>query len=127
LPVHPYLYDPEILTTENMKDIYKEYIRESIFNNTSEEIPYFADVVIEKIEEKDEIEIIHASIIVEKKSQKGVLIGKNGQTLKRIGSSARNEIKTLANKNVFLKLFVTVKPGWSQNREILKKLGYDFE
>lgn len=127
MPVHPYLYDPEILTTENMRDIYKEYIRESIFNNTSEEIPYFADVVIEKVEEKEDIDIITASIIVEKKSQKGVLIGKDGQTLKRIGSFARNEIEKLANKKVFLKLFVTVKPGWSQNREILKKLGYDLD
>ncbi len=127
LPIHPYLYDPDILTTENMRDIYKEYIRESIFNNTSEEIPYFADVLIEKIEEKNNMEIVHASIVVEKKSQKGVIIGKDGQTLKRIGSSARSEIEALSGKNIFLKLFVTVKPGWSQNREILKKLGYNFE
>ncbi|MDX1808113.1 MAG: GTPase Era [Sulfurospirillaceae bacterium] len=127
LPVHPYLYDPDILTTENMRDIYKEYIRESIFNNTSEEIPYFADVVVEKVEEREDIEIINASIIVEKKSQKGVLIGKDGQTLRRIGSFARNQIEKIANKKVYLKLYVTVKPGWSQNKDILKKLGYDLE
>ncbi len=124
IPTHPYLYDPEILTTENMKDIYKEYIRESIFDNTSEEIPYFADVVVESVEEKEDIEIINANIIVEKKSQKGIIIGKDGQTLRRIGSYARTEIEKIAKKKVFLKIFVTVKPGWSQNRDILKQMGY---
>ncbi len=124
IPKHPYLYDPQILTTENMRDIYKEYIRESIFENTSEEIPYFADVVIDGIEEKEDIECIDANIIVEKKSQKGIIIGKNGQTLKRIGKNAREKIEKIINKKVFLKIFVTIKPGWSQNKDLLKKLGY---
>ena len=124
LPVHPYLYDPEILTTENMRDIYKEYIRESIFENTSEEIPYFADVMIESIEEKEKIECINANIIVEKKSQKGIVIGKDGQTLKRISMRAREKIERIASKKIFLKIIVIVKPGWSQNREFLKKIGY---
>ena len=124
IPVHPYLYDPEILTTENMRDIYKEYIRESIFENTSEEIPYFADVMIESIEEKEEIECINANIIVEKKSQKGIVIGKDGQTLKRISMRAREKIERIASKKIFLKIIVIVKPGWSQNREFLKKIGY---
>ena len=124
LPVHPYLYDPEILTTENMRDIYKEYIRESIFENTSEEIPYFADVIIESIEEHEDIEQINANIIVEKKSQKSIVIGKDGQTLKRIGKSAREKIEKIADKKIFLKIFVVVKPGWSQNRDFLKKIGY---
>ncbi len=124
IPKHPYLYDPQILTTENMRDIYKEYIRESIFENTSEEIPYFADVVIDGIEEKEDIECIDANIIVEKKSQKGIIIGKNGQTIKRIGKNAREKIEKIINKKVFLKIFVTIKPGWSQNKDLLKKLGY---
>ena len=124
MPKHPYLYDPEILTTENMRDIYKEYIRESIFENTSEEIPYFADVVIESVEESDDIERIYANIIVEKKSQKGIIIGKDGQTLKRIGKKARQKIEKIIDKQAFLKIFVIVKPGWSQNRELLRKIGY---
>jgi len=124
IPVHPYLYDPEILTTENMRDIYKEYIRESIFENTSEEIPYFADVIIESIEEHEDIEQVNANIIVEKKSQKGIVIGKDGQTLKRIGRHAREKIEKIAEKKFFLKIFVVVKPGWSQNRDFLKKIGY---
>ena len=124
IPTHPYLYDPEILTTENMRDIYKEYIRESIFENTSEEIPYFTDVIIDSIDEKEDIEYINANIIVEKKSQKGIVIGKNGQTLKRIGIKAREKIEKIAQKQIFLKIFVVIKPGWSQNREILGKIGY---
>ncbi len=124
LPEHPYLFDTEILTTENLRDIYKEYIREAIFEQTSEEIPYFADVVIDKVDEKEDIEEIYATIIVEKKSQKGIVIGKNGQTIKRIGQYARKEIENIIQKKVFLKLFVVVKPGWSQNKELLKKIGY---
>ena len=124
IPIHPYLYDKDILTTASMRDIYKEYIRESIFENTSEEIPYFADVIVESVEEKDDIDVIHANIIVEKKSQKGIIIGKNGKTIKRIGSYARMRIEKLTHKKSFLKLFVVVKPGWSQNRDFLKKIGY---
>ena len=124
LPKHPFLYDPDILTTENLRDIYKEYIREAIFEQTSEEIPYFADVIIDKVEEKSDIEEIYATIIVEKKSQKGIIIGKNGQTIKRIGTYARREIERILQKKVFLKLFVTIKPGWSQSKDVLKKIGY---
>lgn len=127
IPTHPYLYDKEILTTETLRDIYKEYIRESIFENTSEEIPYFTDVVVESVKEKDDIDVIYANIIVEKKSQKGIIIGKDGKTIKRIGRDARNNIEKLTNKKVFLKIFVIIKPGWSQNRDILKKIGYNLD
>jgi len=127
LPEHPYLYDTEILTTDPVKDLYKEYIREAIFNNTSEEIPYFADVLVEKVEESDEIDNIYATIIVDKKSQKGILIGKNGRTLQRIGFEARKSIENLACKKIFLKLHVVVKQGWSQDKDLLKKIGYIIE
>lgn len=124
MPEHPYLYDPEILTTERSRDIYKELIREAIFENTSDEIPYFADVIIDKVEELDAIDNIYATIIVDKKSQKGIMIGKEGQTIKRIGLHARKSIETLSQKKVFLKLVVIVKQGWSQDKEELKKMGY---
>jgi len=124
LPVHPYYYDPELLTTEKMKDIYREFIRESIFQNTSKEIPYFSDVVIEKVEELPNLEKIYAQIVVEKKSQKGIIIGKDGATLRRIGQSARALIEPLCGKKVFLKLFVVVKPGWTKDRKVLGDLGY---
>lgn len=124
LPEHPYLYDTEILTTDPVKDLYKEYIRESIFNYTSEEIPYFADVLVEKVEESDEIDNIYATIIVDKKSQKGIIIGKDGKTLQKIGYEARKSIENLTDKKVFLKLHVVVKQGWSQDKDLLNKIGY---
>lgn len=127
MPEHPYLYDPEILTTERLRDIYKELIREAIFEHTSDEIPYFSDVIIDKIDEKETIDNIYAIIIVDKKSQKGIVIGKDGQTIKRIGSHARKLIELLSQKRVFLKLVVVVKQGWSQDKEILKKIGYIVE
>jgi len=124
MPEHPYLYDPEILTTERSRDIYKELIREAVFENTSDEIPYFADVVIDKVEELETIDNIYATIIVDKKSQKGIMIGKEGQTIKRIGLNARKLIESLSGKKVFLKLVVIVKQGWSQDKDELKKIGY---
>lgn len=127
MPEHPYLYDPEILTTERSRDIYKELIREAIFDNTSDEIPYFADVLIDKVDEGELVESIYATIIVDKNSQKGIMIGKNGETIKRIGSQARRLIEPLVQKKVFLKLVVIVKQGWSQDKEVLKKIGYILE
>lgn len=127
LPEHPYLYDSEILTTDPLKDLYKEYIREAIFSNTSEEIPYFADVLVEKVEESAEIDKIYVTIIVEKKSQKGIVIGKDGKTLQRIGFEARKSIEKFANKKIFLKVFVAVKQGWSQDKSLLSKFGYIVE
>ena len=127
LPEHPYLYDTDILTTDTLRDLYKEYIREAIFNNTSEEIPYFADVIVEKVEECDKIDNIYANIVVDKKSQKGIIIGKSGKTLQRIGYEARKSIEKMAGKKIFLKLFVVVKQGWSQDKKTLKKIGYILE
>ncbi len=125
LPTSPYYYDPQFLTTSNIKDIYKEYIREAIFEKTSKEIPYFSDVVIERVIEEEEIEKIFAQIIVEKKSQKGILVGKNGESIKRIGKLARAKIERLSGKKAFLKLYVTVKHNWTKDKKFLEKLGYE--
>ena len=125
LPIHPYLFDPEILTTENLRDIYKEFIRESIFENISDEIPYETDVKIDKIEEKPEIDVIKATIIVEKSSQKGMIIGKGATAIKRVGKAAREKIQELTGKKVYLELFVSVKKGWTKNVKALKDLGYE--
>lgn len=124
LDVSPYLYDPDDLTTEMLRDIYKEFIREAIFENISDEIPYESDVVIDKIEEKQNIEHIRATIIIEKESQKGIIIGKNGAAIKRIGQDARAKIEKLTNKPVYLDLFVSVKKGWTNDKKFLQELGY---
>ena len=127
LPQHPYLYDPEILTDSHLRDIYKEFISESIFDNISDEIPYETDVIIDSIEEKPNIDVIKATIVVEKSTQKGMIIGKGATAIKRIGKDARIKIERLSGKKVFLELFVSVKKGWSKNKNGLKELGYNIE
>lgn len=126
LPVGPYLFDTEILTTTNLRDIYREFIRESVFDNISDEIPYEADVIMNKVEEKPNVEVIKATIVVEKQTQKGMIIGEGGIAIKRIGLNARKKIEKLIGKKVYLELFVSVKKGWSKNKEGLRELGYDF-
>jgi GTP-binding protein Era len=121
----PYLFDPEDLTTERMRDLYREFIREAIFDNINDEIPYESDVVIDKVEEDKRVEHIRATIIIEKDSQKGIIIGKGGAAIKRIGKDAREKIEKLVGKPVYLELFVSVKKGWTNDKEFLKELGYD--
>ncbi len=124
LPDSPWLFDPEILTTDNIRDIYKELIRESIFENMSDEIPYESDVLIEKIYEEDHIDRVYATIVVEKETQKGMIVGQKGAGIKRIGKSARELMEKFAGKKIFLDLHVSVKKGWSKNRESLEEFGY---
>ncbi len=124
LPESPWLFDPEILTTDNIRDIYKELIRESIFENMSDEIPYESDVLIEKIYEEEHIDKVYATIVVEKETQKGMIVGQKGVGIKRIGKRAREVMEKFAGKKIFLDLHVSVKKGWSKNREILEEFGY---
>jgi len=120
----PYLYNPDDLTTEMLRDIYKEFIREGIFENISDEIPYESDVIIDKIDEEENLQRIRATIIVEKESQKGIIIGKGGTAIKRIGQHAREKIENLSGAKAYLDLFVSVKKGWSNDKEFLNELGY---
>ena len=101
-------------------------IRESLFENLSDEIPYEADVLMKSFEEGAKIDRIYAHIIVEKQSQKAVVIGKGGATIKRIGICAREKMCRFGNKAIFLKLDVEVYKGWSKQKDVLKKIGYDF-
>jgi len=126
IPESPYLYDPEELTTEHLRDIYREFIREAIFEETSAEIPYESDVVIDKVNEGGKIEKIEATIIVEKQTQKNMIIGVGGKTVKRIGANSRRKIESLLQKKVYLQLFVSVKKGWSKNKKSLEDIGYIF-
>lgn len=126
LPQSPFLYDEELLTPATLKEIYKEMIRESLFENLSDEIPYEADVLMKSFEEGAKIDRIYAHIIVEKQSQKAVVIGKGGATIKRIGICAREKMCRFGNKAIFLKLDVEVYKGWSKQKDVLKKIGYDF-
>ncbi|MBU0721254.1 GTPase Era [bacterium] len=124
LPDSPFLFDPEDLTSELVRDIYAGFIREGIFENISDEIPYESDVLIDKIVEEDTIDKIHATIIIEKDSQKGIIIGKGGESIKRIGKYARQKIETLSGKKAYLELQVSVKKGWSKDKAFLEEIGY---
>jgi len=127
LPQHPYLFDPELMTTQNLRDIYKEFIREAIFENISDEIPYETDVIVNKVEEKPNVDVIKATIVVQKDTQKGMIIGKGATAIKRIGKGARVKIEKLTSKKCFLELFVSVKKNWTKNKEALKSLGYKID
>jgi GTP-binding protein Era len=126
LPESPYLYDTELMTTENIRDIYKELIRESIFENLSDEIPYESDVIIDKIDESPNMDKVYATIVVEKDTQKGMIVGKQGEGIKRVGKLARVHLETFAQKKIYLDLHVSVKKGWSKNRDDLESFGYVF-
>ena len=125
LPESPFLFDPEDLTSELVRDIYAGFIREGIFENVSDEVPYESDVIIESIDEEDHVDIITAMIIIEKESQKGIIIGKGGESIKRIGKSAREKIERLSTKKAYLNLQVVVKKGWTKDVNFLKEIGYD--
>ncbi|RUM46160.1 MAG: GTPase Era [Hydrogenimonas sp.] len=126
LPCSPWLYDPELLTTTNIREIYREMIRESIFENLSDEIPYETDVIIEKIDEQPHLDRVQATIVAEKKSQKMIIVGRGGSTIKRIGRDARLKMEQFSGKKIYLELFVSVKSGWSKNKKMLSELGYNF-
>ncbi|MEA3228451.1 MAG: GTPase Era [Campylobacterota bacterium] len=124
LPDSPFLFDPQDLTSELVRDIYAGFIREAIFENVSDEVPYESDVIIESIEEENKIDRIYAMIIIEKESQKGIIIGKGGESIKRIGKSAREKIERLSMKKSFLNLQVVVKKGWTKDKVFLEEIGY---
>ncbi|MCV3451031.1 GTPase Era [Campylobacter lari] len=125
LPEHPYYFDPEFITTTNEKDIYRDFILEAIYENLSDEIPYSTEVKIEKIKELEQIYYINATIITDSNSHKGIILGKDGTTIKRIGKEARVKIEKLAQKKVMLKLFVQLEKNWHKNEQNLKKILYD--
>ena len=125
LPEHEYFYDPEFLTPTNEKEIFREFILEAIYENLSDEIPYLSDAIIKSVKEKTGITEIYASIITERDIHKSMIIGKNGETIKRIGIFARKLIQNLTNTKVFLKLDVVVKKGWSNEEKSLNQIiGY---
>ncbi|WP_149714558.1 GTPase Era [Campylobacter concisus] len=125
LPEHEYFYDPEFLTPTNEKEIFREFILEAIYENLSDEIPYLSDAIIKSVKEKTGITEIYASIITEREIHKSMIIGKNGETIKRIGIFARKLIQNLTGSKVFLKLDVVVKKGWSKEEKSLNQIiGY---
>ncbi|BEE29610.1 hypothetical protein ATCC49503_11300 [Helicobacter pylori] len=108
------------MSDEKMRDIYKEIIRESLFDFLSDEIPYESDVMIDKFIEEERMDKVYARIIVEKESQKKIVIGKNGVNIKRIGTNARLKMQEVGEKKVFLNLQVIAQKSWSKEEKACK-------
>lgn len=127
LPEGELLYPEDVVTEETMRDVAEEIVREKILLNTSDEIPHSVAVKIESYSESEDIDRIYATIYCETKSQKGILIGKNGSMLKTIGSEARIELEKIVEKKVFLGLEVKVEKDWRKKQSSLKEFGYEQE
>lgn len=125
LPEGELLYPEDVVTEETMRDVTEEVIREKILINTSDEIPHSVAVKIESYNESDDIDRIYAAIFCETKSQKGILIGKGGSLLKKIGTEARQELEKIVEKKVFLGLEVKVEKDWRKKQSSLKNFGYE--
>ena len=123
-PGKPY-FPPDYLTDQPERTVVAELIREKILSHTREELPYSTTVMVDSFKTDDEKKLIRitATIYVDKQSQKGIVIGKDGSMLKRIGTQARQDIERILNSKVFLQLWVKVKKGWRQNEQFLQKLG----
>jgi GTPase len=137
LPEGEPLFPEDMLTDQAERVLVGEYVREQLLRHTREEIPYSCAVVVDHFDESERapsegpkgprkgLVRIYASIVVERDSQKAIVIGKRGQMLKTIGTDARKAIERLLGANVYLDLRVTVEPRWSERPEALRKLGYE--
>ncbi len=124
LPPSPPYFGKDALTDKPARFFVTEIIREKILLNYDKEVPYSTEVIVEKFEEKDTSIHIMAVVYVERDSQKGILIGKGGAMLKKVGIQARKDIETFFGKSVYLELFVKVEPNWRNRDNKLKAFGY---
>lgn len=124
LPVSAPYFGKDALTDKPARFFVTEIIREKILLNYDKEIPYSAEVIVEKFDEKEGAIHIMAVIYVERDSQKGILIGKGGSMLKRVGTEARHDIEKFFGKRVYLELFVKVEANWRNRENKLRSFGY---
>ncbi|MCH7903134.1 MAG: GTPase Era [Armatimonadetes bacterium] len=124
LPEGEPLYDDDSVTDQSVQFLAAEMVREKLLHATREELPHAISTYVESWEEEDGLVDISVVILVERDSQKAIVIGKKGQMLKKVGSLARIEIEEMIDCKVFLSLFVKVRTDWRQNPRILKELGY---
>ena len=125
LPEGPQYYPDDMITDQIEQFIISEMIREKTFYLLREEVPFGIAVVIEEMEERnDEIMYIRANVYVEKKSHKGIIIGKDGKMLKKIGTRARKDIEKLLQQKVYLDLWVKIEKDWREDENLLRRMGY---
>lgn len=125
LPESPAYFDKDSLTDRPARFFVTEIIREKILTTYDKEIPYSCEVVVEKFQEGGKVIKINAVIVVERESQKGIIIGKGGAMIKKVGSAARADIEAFFEKPVFLELFVRVERDWRNRDRQLKSFGYN--
>ena len=125
LPVHPPYYDKDALTDRPERFFVSEIVREKIFKLFDKEIPYSTEVVVNSFKEEPKIIRIAAEIIVERDSQKNIIIGNAGSMIKKVRTFAREDIEDFFQKKVFLELFVKVIPDWRSKKNYLKRFGYE--
>jgi len=125
LPNEGLLFDEDELTDKSERFLASEYIREKLFRLLGDELPYAATVEIEKFEVEGRLRRIYAAIVVDRDSHKAIVIGKGGETLKRIATEARQDMERLFDGKVYLEVWVKVKSGWTDDERLLKSLGYE--
>lgn len=124
LPVSPPYFGKDALTDKPARFFVTEIIREKILLHYDKEVPYSVEVIVEKFDEAEKSIHIMATIFVERDSQKGILIGKGGAMLKKVGTEARKDIEKFFDKRVYLELYVKVEPNWRNRENKLKAFGY---
>ena len=127
LPESPPFFDKDSLTDKPARFFVTEIIREKILLNYEKEIPYSVEVVVEQFKEGENIIRINAVIYVERESQKGIIIGHGGKSLKRVGIESRKDIELFFDKKVYLELFVKVEKDWRSSEGKLKGFGYKLD
>ena len=125
LPEAPAWYDKDVFTDKNLRFFASEIIREKILLFYSQEIPYSCEVEIESFKEGEDRYDISAVIYVMRDSQKGIIIGKGGQMLKKVGTKARLDMEEFFQKKVYLSMYVKVDPDWRENKKELRRFGYE--
>lgn len=125
LPESPFLYDPEDVSTQQLRFFVAEFLREAVLEQLEDEVPYGVAVEIEEFREAQDPVYIRAVLHVERESQKRILIGAGGSRIKALGRAARAKIEPLVGRGVFLDLWVKVLPNWRRNAGALARLGYD--
>jgi GTPase len=124
LPLSPYLYPEDDLAAQSVRFFVEELIRETIFEEYAQEIPYSTVVRVDEFRESEDPLYVRAQVYVERESQKGILIGKGGAAIKRLGSVARAKIEAFTGRRVYLDLWVKPLPGWRKKEGLLRRLGY---
>ncbi|MFL6203472.1 MAG: GTPase Era [Thermoanaerobaculia bacterium] len=129
LPEGEPIYDPELLTIHPERFLVGERIREKVLELTSEELPFSTAVVIERWEDDEEKNLIriYATILVEREGQKKIVVGRQGQMIKNIGTAARLDLEEFLERHIYLELFVRVEPGWREDRSVLATLDRDVD